>query len=224
MSIFAYGCVSNAPSQPAAKAVLTVYERHLCDSLGIDSSIVLGIRAQTDSGIGPFPANLDNLPPKDSTVDAAKEKLHGFMFNADHKASEHIIANLYNGLHEKGYTIFTYDNNFGISGKPDLLGVLRSVNKYDILRRIQTDGINFNIDNDSLLHVIKKFDEKYSLQLVGAGGDWCEFRINNPHFDWAQLANEAYKVCPDIVDQGAGTVEKLAAEMKKTGRLYFWWD
>jgi hypothetical protein len=36
------------------------------------------------------------------------------------------------------------------------------------------------------------------------------------------LAKEAYKVCPDIVEQGANTVEALATEMKRTGRLYFW--
>ena len=224
-SIFACSCVSNSSSPLAAKkSLLSAYERHLCDSLGIDSSIILDIRTQTDSSIRPFPANLDDLPSKDSSVDGAKEKLHGFLFNTDHTATEDIINSLYNDLHHKGYTIFTYDKYFGFSRNPDLVGVLSSVNKYEILRRVGTDGINFNIDNDSLLHVIKKFDEKYSLQLISAGVDWCEFSIHNPHVDWAQLANEAYKVCPDIVEQGTGTVEKLAGEMKKTGRLYFWWD
>ena len=92
------------------------------------------------------------------------------------------------------------------------------------MERVQTDGINYNIDNDSLLDLIRVFDKKYALQLTGAGGDWCEFSIDHPPTDWMTLAKEAYKVCPDIVDQGTGTVEKLADEMKRTKRLYFWWD
>lgn len=220
---FFSSCISG-PSQSSQKSRLTPYEKHICDSLGIDSSIVLTIRAYTDSSIIPFPANLDNIPPRDSAANAAKEKLHGLLFNTDHALTDSIVNNLYNKLHSKGYTIFTYDDNFGISSQNDLVGILKSVNKYDILRRIQTDGINYNIDNDSLLKIIKKFDEKYSLQLTGAANDWCQFRINMPHIDWLQMAKEAYKVCPDIVDQGTGTVEKLADEMKRTRCLYFWWD
>jgi hypothetical protein len=60
--------------------------------------------------------------------------------------------------------------------------------------------------------------------LVGASGDWCEFKIEKEPADWMVFANEAYAVCPDIVDQGTGSVEALAEEMKNTRRLYFWWD
>lgn len=38
------------------------------------------------------------------------------------------------------------------------------------------------------------------------------------------LAEQMYEFCPDIVDQGVGTVEKLARELKSSGRLFFWWD
>jgi hypothetical protein len=29
---------------------------------------------------------------------------------------------------------------------------------------------------------------------------------------------------PDIVDQGIGSVEKLAHELRDKGTLYFWWN
>jgi hypothetical protein len=38
------------------------------------------------------------------------------------------------------------------------------------------------------------------------------------------LAEEIYSMCPDVVDQGTGTVEELAREMKESKLLYFWWD
>lgn len=75
-----------------------------------------------------------------------------------------------------------------------------------------------------LITIIKDFDKKYSLELIGASGDWCEFIIHNEPGSWNEFAKEVYTVCPDVVDQGAGDIEKLANEMKRTRRLYFWWD
>jgi hypothetical protein len=106
----------------------------------------------------------------------------------------------------------------------DILGILKTADNYQILKQVQTDGINWEINNDSLLNLVKTFDNKYSLDLVGASSDWCEFKINKEPQNWLTLAKEAYKVCSDIVDQGFGTVAKLAVEIKQTKRLYFWWD
>jgi hypothetical protein len=104
------------------------------------------------------------------------------------------------------------------------MAILNTTDKFEILRQIKTDGINYDIDNDSLVKLIRIFDDKYSLDLIGAGGDWCQFTIQKKPDDWMKIAKEAYAVCPDIVDQGTGTVEELANEMKRTNRLYFWWD
>lgn len=42
--------------------------------------------------------------------------------------------------------------------------------------------------------------------------------------DMDAFAREVYEFCPDVVDQGVGTVHALAREMRKTGALYLWWD
>jgi hypothetical protein len=39
-----------------------------------------------------------------------------------------------------------------------------------------------------------------------------------------QMARRMYAFCPDIVDQGTGTIERLASELRKTNELYFRWD
>jgi len=168
--------------------------------------------------------NLEMVLNKDIDADSNRKQFVGFIFNATNSNADNIVINLYSDFQKKGYTIFFLDRNFGISNKSDILGILKTIDKYQILKQVQTDGINWEIDNDSLLSLVKKFDKKYSLDLVGASDDWCEFKINKEPQNWLTLAKEAYKVCPDIVDQGSGTVEKLAAEMKQTKRLYFWWD
>lgn len=216
-----FGCNSQTTN---TKSVLTDRERFLCDSLKVDTAIVLGVRTQTDSSLTPFPMNLEMVLNKDIDADSNRKQFPGFIFNAANSTADNIVIKLYNDFQKKGYTIFFLDRNFGINNKSDILGILKTVDKYQILKQVQTDGINWDIDNDSLLNLVKRFDKKYSLDIVGASGDWCEFKINREPQNWLTLAKEAYKVCPDIVDQGSGTVEKLAAEMKQTKRLYFWWD
>ena len=188
----------------------------------IDTSIVLVLRTKTDSVLTPFPEQLDFV--LDADFDSATTHYSGFLFNSANRQTENIIESLNKALRTKGYTIFTLEQNFGIENKPDILAILHCSDKYEILKQVQTNGINWEIDNDSVINIVKKFDKKYSLDLVGAGFDWCEFIINNNVEDWLTFAKEAYKVCPDIVEQGTGTVEKLADEMKRTKRLYFWWD
>ncbi len=214
-----YGCNSQSLDKTYS---LTNQEKHYCDSMKIDTSIILLIRTRTDSVLKPFPERLDFV--LDADFDSVEIHNSGFLFNSLNGQTENIITSLNKPLKDKGYTIFTLDENFGIENKPDIVAVLHCLDKYQILRQVQTNGINREIDNDSLITIIKKFDDKYSLELVGAGDDWCEFKINNDVKNWMALAKEAYKVCPDIVDQGSRTVAKLADEMKRTKKLYFWWD
>jgi len=38
------------------------------------------------------------------------------------------------------------------------------------------------------------------------------------------LSHEMYEFCPDVVDQGAGSVEELERGIKLTNSFYLWWD
>lgn len=51
-----------------------------------------------------------------------------------------------------------------------------------------------------------------------------EGRFLEPIADPKALAKRMYAFCPDIVDQGCGTVGRLAKELVKTQRFFFWWD
>lgn len=219
----AFACGGKAPTTGTSPA-LTAQERFYCDSLGIDSSAIIMLRAQTDSAVLPFPNNLEEILEMDIDEDSSKKNVPGFIFNTPYSDVNKIINSLSDDLDKMGYTIFCLDRNFGYNKKADVVGILKSTDKYQILRQVGTDGINWGIDNDSLLRVIKKFDEKYSLQLVGAAGDWCEFKINKAPASWLAMAKEVNEICPDVVDQGTGTVEKLAEEMRQSGILFFWWD
>ena len=216
-----FGCESSSGVHSRS---LTGEELRILDSLHIDSAIAHEIRKQNSSEIEPFHYSLSKMykDGKESEVDPIR--LNGIIFKENYRNADKLVSKLYGNLKTKGYSIFVLERNFGLRGQPDDIAVLKTIDKYEILREIGTNGINFSIDNDSLLKIIKRFDAEFALDLVGASGDWCEFLINKEPADWLTAAKEVYKVCPDVVDQGTATVQALADDMKKTRRLYFWWD
>ena len=196
----------------------------MCDSLQFDRTIIKHIREYNSNKIEPFHYSLSKMITKDAEIEVDPIRLKGLVFTEENAKSYRTVFALKEMFRNKGYSIFLLENNFNIGNKPDYIGVLKTIDKFTILKQIATDGINYGITNDSLISIIRNFDKKYSLELIGASGDWCEFIVHNEPKSWIQFAKEVYKVCPDVVDQGAGTIQALAEEMKRTKRLYFWWD
>jgi hypothetical protein len=203
---------------------LTDREKHLCDSMQLDPAILPVIRQHTARPMEPFHYSLSKMYKDGVKTELDPIHLNGLLFSETNARSYQLIFDLKDHLQKKGYTIFLVENNFNIGNELDNIAVLKTTDKYAVLEQVGTDGINYDITNDSLIKLIRKFDKKYELELIGASGDWCEFYVTNENQDWNTFAKEVYKVCPDVVDQGTGTVEALADEMKKTHRLYFWWD
>ena len=208
----------------AASYSLTENERIICDTLQFDTTIVHDIRVYNSNIIEPFHYSLSKIIRKDTELETDPIFLKGLVLQEQNSKSYDLVFVLKDKFKAKGYSIFPLENNFNIGNKLDNIGILKTADKYTVLKQIATDGINYDITNDSLISIIKTFDKKYSLELIGASGDWCEFIIHDEPKNWTQFAKEVYKVCPDVVDQGTGTIEALADEMKKTKRLYFWWD
>ena len=60
--------------------------------------------------------------------------------------------------------------------------------------------------------------------LTGIGFDWVQGRFLAGVSDASALARRFYAFCPDIVNQGTGSVEALAQELRRSSTLYCWWD
>jgi len=71
------------------------------------------------------------------------------------------------------------------------------------------------------------WQDRYGARIVTIASDIIEFIVDRPpsdDSDAARLANEQYLYCPDIVDQGVGSVATLAKALRHSTRWYFWWD
>lgn len=208
--------LASCNAQQNSEYSLTAEEKHLCDSLGIDEQVVTLIRSKSK---GKFEAFVEY-----NEFDSTLKRIPGLVFPENAGSSAEVVSALKSDLKNSGYTLFLFDASFGIGDKPDKLAVLKTTDKYEILHNVGTNGINYEIENDSLISIIKQLDAKYSLELVGASVDWCEFIIHTEPANYLTFSEEIYKICPDIVDQGTGSVQELATVMKSTKRLYLWWD
>jgi hypothetical protein len=69
--------------------------------------------------------------------------------------------------------------------------------------------------------------EKFGAEPIAIGGSTVECIVTHPPADKTAalaLGREQYAYCDDIVEQGVGTVGKLASSLLGAKYWYFWWD
>jgi hypothetical protein len=123
-----------------------------------------------------------------------------------------------------GYFAFHSERNYGIKGAPDHVSLLKTSDPYDMLRTMGTNGWNYDISPEMVIARLKKWDAEFGLVLSGVSFDWVQAQFKHQPANMLEYAKEVYAFCPDVVEQGTGTVEALAKEMKRTNTLYLWWD
>jgi hypothetical protein len=73
----------------------------------------------------------------------------------------------------------------------------------------------------------RSWRHRFDIELVGIGRDTLNLKVGRRPAtrDVAvELAREQYLYCNDIVDQGLGSLEALAASLMEANWWFFWWD
>jgi hypothetical protein len=122
----------------------------------------------------------------------------------------------------RGCLVFWLEMNFGTA--PDKIAILKGSDQFDIVKLRRTDGINWDIEHEKVLARLKEWDSRYGLRIMGANQDWVQAEFLRQPTDMLEFAREVYRFCPDVVNQGAESVDALASEMKATNTVYLWWD
>ncbi|HEX6370568.1 MAG TPA: DUF4253 domain-containing protein [Longimicrobium sp.] len=125
----------------------------------------------------------------------------------------------------RGFLLFRHENTFGIGGEPEFVALYPRDDAAEVMRLVGTNGDNYGIGTDSVVAWFTELRARHPFVVTGISHDALEGRfIPAPDARQAeQLAREFHAFCPDVVTQGAGTVRKLADEIRR-GTLYCWWD
>ena len=147
----------------------------------------------------------------------------GFSFDVPQQKVEAVLRAAHTNFLARGFYLFRHDQSFGIAGRPDKVGLLPTTNKFDVMALMDTNGDNYEIGTAGVIAWMQELERDQPYVLTGIGFDHMEGFFTTPVTNPDELAKRMYQFCPDIVDQGVGTVKKLAGELRN-GRLYFWWD
>lgn len=88
-------------------------------------------------------------------------------------------------------------------------------------------GWNANPPAEFHVAALRSWRDRFGAELIGLGPDVINLRVARrpkTREEAMALAREQYLYCNDIVDQGVGTLSRLAALLYTQDWWYFWWD
>ena len=109
---------------------------------------------------------------------------------------------------------------------PLVLAELPAKNPWEVFAWTPFGGWNECPAPEEQVAVAKYWFEKYGAVPGVMTMDVLEYTVPAPVGREAamELAQEQYAFCPDIVDQGCGSVGLLADILSKSTTWFFWWD
>lgn len=102
--------------------------------------------------------------------------------------------------------------------------VAKGDDQFSILRIARSDAVNFGIYTEGIVKKLQQYDQMFGIDIYHAETDTIEFVLKKRPDDMVAFCRDLYEFCPDIVDQGAGSVEELQREIEKAGEVFLWWD
>ena len=111
------------------------------------------------------------------------------------------------------------------SDRKQQVGLFPTTDVFEVLRAMDTNGDNYGLGPDDVAAWLRELHAEQPFEITALAFDTVEGHFLGPIKDPKRLARRMYKFCPDIVDQGIGSVAAVAESLKEDRpRLYFWWD
>jgi hypothetical protein len=118
-----------------------------------------------------------------------------------------------------GTTRWLYERHKGVE-----IAVGKGSSQFDILRLAKSDAVNFDMDTEDIVRKLQAWDESCGVDVFHAETDTIELSLMELPVDMQAFANDVYEFCPDIVDQGVGSVEALERLIRDSRQVHLWWD
>ncbi|GCC53520.1 DUF4253 domain-containing protein [Chryseotalea sanaruensis] len=200
-------------------------ETKLIEEYKLDTELLMELRSYTDSAFRKASGSIDaELGFKDSISysDFINKKIGGISFNASEDMAFELIQKLRKKFREKGHFIYISEMNSGYS--PEEVTILKTDDMFDLIRFEGTNGVNHDIFTEDIIEKLTEWHHAYGLDIVASGFDVVQAYYENTPTDLNKHSEDLYEFCPDIVDQGSGTLEELQLSITRTQQLYLWWD
>lgn len=166
-------------------------------------------------------AELTQLPKTDpETGDLIVGFFDGIVSMNKSSENEPIVENLRKAFKQKGYLVFEFSDGENLTG----IALLKGTDELDVIRYRNTQAPNYNLDPNAIVAALEKWKKLCSFAITGCANDWIKISFDTLPKNMTTFAKDVYKLCPDSVDQGAGSVSALKEEITDNKTLMLWWD
>lgn len=146
----------------------------------------------------------------------------GLSFIASEQQAEKFIDEYYKKFKARGYYVFRQERGYNYIS--DRVGIIKSTDQFDILRIRKTHAYTHNLSTLQIIEKLKQWNNRYGIDLIGAGYNWLNFRFNKTPENMSAFANEVLDFCPDVLLFSAGTVDQLQQSIKTDRALFLQWN
>jgi hypothetical protein len=167
-------------------------------------------------------ATAEPLMVRDSL--GARVKVSGARLPVREALAESLLVNVQHEFLERGFFLFRHEPHYDLNGQPDELALVPMWDQFRVVKLVGTNGANNELTNADVITWLRELERDAPFILTGVGYDHIEGRFTRPLADPHAMALRLYKFCPDVVDQGTGSVTELATELRRLNTFFCWWD
>ena len=202
------------------------YSKLSVNGITISKAIVDSIQAQTGKVFEP----MKFYHWKDSFVDSFNyghydSTWHGIILHDLNEAMAREIFNTYYpGITKEGNYLYLTHLHFDSSNKSLFdIAIVKAANQFDIVKRVGTQAINFDISNEKIIEKLKKWHSEANFKIVVVDNDRVEAIMLIKPENLKRFVKEIYEFSLEWMDIGVN-YEAMLKDCKENN--YFWlrWD
>ena len=199
----------------------TSFRRPLFDSGADDKTAVVNLAREANN-----PSFSEWLTKISTESDSIAEALHttrgGYSLTVSRDRANKVLNDHSDDVRKSGFCLFRATTS--ISEGNHRIILLPTADPYVAVRAMRTNAANYDLSTADIIRWLRALEESQPFVLEGIGRDFIEGSFATTLSNLKELADQIYKFAPDVVDQGTETVQRLAAEIKKTKKFFLWWD
>ena len=157
----------------------------------------------------------------DEAEETGLGEYHGEWPNGNHASIQFRTPSQYPGKWKSALHLFG-------RRKPELyLGLVPAYQGWEVPAPLRLGGWNDCPSPEAHVSLMRYWNDQHGANIVAATHDVVEMQVARPpttREGALSLAMEQFYYCGDIVTQGTGTLERLAASLLNGTVWFFWWD
>ncbi len=147
-----------------------------------------------------------------------------FDFVSEDKAHK-IFEEFHKLVEEEGYYLFLSRLDFdeAYNSYYDII-IMPAIDQFDIINKMGTDGLNYEIYSDDIIKNMKEWHKEVGFEICVVDEDRVEAYMTKKPNDLKKFCSRVYEFCPDVIDQGYGTMEAMLEDIEASQYFWMWWD